>query len=69
VTVGTTRIDEETGQGVAAPTVADAFRHDDAVRAAARLTGIRLARRILGRPAPEVEGVDESGMRGAGPGP
>jgi hypothetical protein len=35
-----------------APAV-DALRHDDAVRAAGRRAGIRLARRILGEPAPE----------------
>jgi hypothetical protein len=40
-------------------TAIDALRHDDAVRAAARTTGVRLARRILGRPAPEVDLLDE----------
>ena len=46
-------------------TAIDALRHDDAVRAAARMTGVRLARRILGRPAPEVDVLDDT--RPAGP--
>jgi hypothetical protein len=62
---GTTRVSSESGGGLAAPSAADAFRHDDAVRAAARLAGIRLGRRILGRPAPEVDSLDDS--RGRGP--
>jgi hypothetical protein len=37
----------------------DAFRHDDALRAAGRRAGIRLARRILGQPAPAEDMVNE----------
>jgi hypothetical protein len=45
-------------------TAIDSLHHDDAVRAAARKTGIRLAQRILGLPAPEVDLLDESGPSG-----
>lgn len=41
-------------------TAIDALRHDDATRAAARRTGTRLAQRILGRPAPEVDELDDT---------
>lgn len=61
---GATRANDETGGAVAAPSAVDALRHDDAVRAAARLAGIRLARRILGRPAPEVDSLDDPRAHG-----
>jgi hypothetical protein len=64
VTEGATRANDETGGSVAAPSAVDALRHDDAVRAAARLAGIRLARRILGRPAPEVDSLDDPRAHG-----
>jgi hypothetical protein len=61
---GATRVNDETGGAVAAPSAVDALRHDDAVRAAARLAGVRLARRILGRPAPEVDSLDDPRAHG-----
>jgi hypothetical protein len=64
VLAGATRANDETGGGVAAPSAVDALRHDDAVRAAARLAGVRLARRILGRPAPEVDSLDDPRAHG-----
>ncbi len=54
-----TRSDDATS--AADSTAIDALRHDDAVRAAARTTGIRLARRILGRASPEVDVLDDRG--------
>jgi hypothetical protein len=57
VAAGATTSAEATGS--ADSTAIDALRHDDAVRAAARMTGVRLARRILGRPAPEVDVLDD----------
>ncbi len=49
--VGTTTASAATATASAA--AVDAFHHDDALRAAGRRVGIRLARRILGQPAPE----------------
>jgi hypothetical protein len=37
----------------ASASAVDALHHDDALRAAARRAGVRLARRVLGQPAPE----------------
>jgi hypothetical protein len=56
VATGATQASEATSSASAA--AIDAFRYEDAVRAAGRRAGTRLARRILGEPAPaeDVEG-------------
>lgn len=54
----TANVGPETRPSANASTV-DALRHADALRAAARQTGARLARRILGEPAPEVDLLDD----------
>jgi hypothetical protein len=57
VAVGAVTANEATGPANAS--TVDALRHEDALRAAARQTGARLARRILGEPAPEVDLLDD----------
>jgi hypothetical protein len=56
VVTGATQAGEATPS--ASPAALDALRFEDALRAAGRRTGIRLARRLLGEPAPaeDVEG-------------
>jgi hypothetical protein len=61
---GVTRAQDEPAGAAAGPEATDALRHDDAVRAAARQAGVRLARRILGRPAPEVDSLDDPREKG-----
>jgi hypothetical protein len=58
--VGATRA----GDGIASadPSAIDSLRHEDALRAAGRRVGTRLARRILGEPAPSMDETgDETG--------
>jgi hypothetical protein len=50
VDTGATQAAEATPS--ASASAVDAFRHEDAVRASGRRAGIRIARRILGQPAP-----------------
>ncbi len=57
VLAGATQASEATATASAASI--DALRHEDALHAAGRQAGVRLARRILGEPAPAEDVADE----------
>jgi hypothetical protein len=59
VLVATRATSASEGTSTASAAGVDALHHDDALRAAGRRAGIRIARRILGEPAPGEDIADE----------